>query len=193
MFPIQDVPAVMTSDYFEMRPITAKVKTHIHGAVDLACPVNTSIYAEEAGVVYIAVILRNADRGNDLHWQDGKWFSFSNYFYETFGGLIILQGYSGLTYVHCHIQADNLIRDYPVEVFENYRVVEKEDQWTFSMASHNTPVEVKEGQVLGYTGDAGYTTGPHLHLELHTHRDYLKWEQRPNPADIWPNHLRRVL
>jgi hypothetical protein len=188
MFPIQDDPYWKSSPFDEMRPLSlpAEKRNHIHGAVDIATVNGSAIYAEEDGYSYAIIILREKKRGNNLFWIDEKWFAFSNYFYDVFGGCVILEGYSGLTYLHAHVYADTILNKYPFEVHEKH----DEDGWVFSMYSFNDTVGVKEGDIIGYVGNAGQSTGPHLHLEIHDKRNWLRWEKRPNPEGLWPKELK---
>lgn len=49
--------------------------------------------------------------------------------------------------------------------------------------------KVQQGQVIGYLGNSGLTTGPHLHYEIHLGTsvvDPLKYMNRPKPQAIAP-------
>lgn len=184
----------LTSDFDEMRPlgIMPKDKTHVHGAWDIAVPEGTPIIAPESGSLFYLVQFRSNRQTHNLFWDDQKWFAFSNYFYDTFGGLLILEGDSGLAYVFAHIWAETILG----EIFtENVRCkIKEETDKKGSIVSFFNPMApsyVESCQYIGKSGNAGFSTGAHIHLELHRRREWLRWENRPDPAEIWPAELQQ--
>jgi hypothetical protein len=48
------------------------------------------------------------------------------------------------------------------------------------------PVSVKTGDLIGYVGDAGFSTGSHIHYEIHNSRfEWTKWHERVDPKDLY--------
>jgi len=193
IFPVQ-IDWKLTSDFGEPRPITAapKDRTHVHGAWDIAVPEGTPMMAPETGRLYRLVQFRSNHQTHNLFWDDRKWFAFSNYFYDTFGGLIVLYGDSGLTYVFAHIWAQSILDD----LFREHvscSIKEETDKKGSIVSLWNMmdPDFVQSAQYIGSSGNAGYSTGAHIHMELHRGREYLEWENRPDPAEIWPLEFRR--
>lgn len=187
-FPIK-VDWKLTSGFDEVRPLRAapKDKMHVHGAWDIAVPEKTPILAPETGILFYLIQFRNNRQTHNLFWDDRKWFAFSNYFYDTFGGLLILEGDSGLTYVFAHIWAEIILG----ELFKENIVlnIKEETDKRGSIASFfnvTSPNYVESCQYIGKSGNAGFSTGAHIHLELHRRREWLRWENRPNPAQLWP-------
>jgi murein DD-endopeptidase MepM/ murein hydrolase activator NlpD len=193
LFPVQ-IDWKLTSDFNEPRPLNAppEKRTHVHGAWDIAVPEKTPMMAPEWGRAYKLVQFRSNGQTHNLFWDDRKWFAFSNYFYDTFGGLIILEGDSGLTYVFTHIWAQDILDDLFREHISCHIKEETDKNGAIvSLWNMNDPDNVEAGQYIGSSGNAGFSTGSHIHLELHRRRDWLRWENRPDPAEIWPLEFSR--
>lgn len=75
--------------------------------------------------------------------------------YASFGKFIFIKHYNGLATAYGHL---SLIK------------VQKGDK-------------VKKGQIIGYSGNTGHTTGPHLHLTVYV-AEAVKMETRPSKACI---------
>jgi len=195
LFPVQ-IDWKLTSDFGEMRPINAppEKKTHVHGAWDIAVPEGTPMMASERGKVYRLVQFRSNSQTHNLFWDDQKWFGFSNYFYDTFGGLLILEGDSGLTYVFAHIWAQSILDDLFRE-HSSCQIKEETDKngSIVSLWNMKDPDYVEAGECIGSSGNAGYSTGAHIHLELHYRREWISWAKRDDPAEIWPMELQKQL
>ena len=188
MFPVQRTWK-LAADFAEPRPLEGP-KTHVHGAWDIAVPVNTPIYAEVSGKLYKVYHRRRDGKVfHDLFWLDKTWFAFSHYYWEVWGCLIILEGDDGKTYVHAHCPREQTMNFFRTDAPCTYQTFDKTDA---AEAFHNLdyPVHVSEGDLLGTSGNDGYSTGPHIHLEIHKGRNYTPHADRPDPAVLWPDEWR---
>ena len=179
MFPVRRQYKI-SAGFTEPRPLHKK-PMHIHGAVDLAVPEKTAIYAPEPGLVYYHYNFRCAKVTRNIYWSDGTWYAFSNYFYDVFGGLVILEG-KQLTHVFAHIDYGTLNK------MMNQHITTREwhvDGDTIAILNLDDPQPAMERDVIGYSGNAGFSTGPHIHWEIHRKRKWDKWERRINPKTLF--------
>jgi len=185
----------ITAPYNEQRPLNATEKSHIHGAIDIGCPIGTDIWAPEKGQVYYQFLIRKGSGYQNLYWEDGNLYAFRNYFYDTFGGLIIVEGEeTGLTHVFAHIYVNQLFNK-PWALRRNYdfKEVEKDDILAFNFLSKEHKVSVENGEKIGESGNAGFSTGAHIHYEIHRGRSWEKHEERVDPEKLHAElRLRRV-
>lgn len=152
----------------------------IHGALDVAPDNLRDIVAPVNGVV-MGWIAHRQEPGTywpELpHFYDLD-FPFANYFYDMFGGVIILQRNNGETHIITHSYGRQLTeRPAP---FYNWRWIEEEKvtRWPiFGLYSSRTVVE--KGEVIGRVGNAGFSTGAHVHWEVH-------------PTSDWHSHVNRI-
>ena len=179
-FPVES-PWRVSAGFDELRPLANPRRPH--GAVDLAVPVGTPIRAPESGICYWHLQIRNGEGGHDLYWPDGVWYAFSNYMHDVFGGLLILEGGSSkLTHVFAHVSGETIIRMLN-ERAERVSYSEDRISYLFSNLDHGAATE--EGEVIGYSGNAGLSTGPHVHYEIHNRRHYTAHEDRQRPEELW--------
>lgn len=192
IFPLKDKWR-LTSDFDEMRPYGTVRKTHKHGAWDLAVPISTPIYAPEVGILHYFFQVRTGNiKHHNIYWADGRWYAFSNYFYDSYGALAVLETHDHLTFVFAHIYAKNIIA-MTEEQMICLTVDELKTVDGMILAFHNRdkPLGIDKGDIIAYSGNAGYSTGPHIHMELHKGRSWIPHRDRPDPKDIWPEEYKK--
>ena len=153
-------------------------KLHPHASWDVASSTadkNMIIHAPENGMVQYHLIKRVKKLNHTLNWPSGRWYAFSNYFFDIWGGLIIFYGKSGLTYVFVHIDEPD-VRGVYESKDENF-----DSKVTFENLKHCV-----EGDVLGVSGNSGLCFGPHLHFELHEKKEWIRHRDRIDPKTIYP-------
>ncbi|MFP4378693.1 MAG: M23 family metallopeptidase [Spirochaetales bacterium] len=180
----------LTAPFDQMRPLSVpeSQRTHVHGAIDLAAPVGTPILATEAGMLYYFVAFRPTRNRELAELElDNEPFDFAGhpYFYDTYGALIVLLGESGKTHLFCHSFMNQLFNDPPVRVRWRYKespAIERHPLTAF-YTTNGYGRYVHEGDHIGDVGSAGYSTGPHVHYEMHSGRRWQPHGDRPNPAE----------
>ena len=101
---------------------------------------------------------------------------FANYFYDMYGGCVFLKGESGWTHVYAHAYGRQLYR-----LYTGWRWIEESRKARYPItATYSDTRHLGEGDLIGYVGDAGFSTGPHLHLETHRGWAWDIHEQRIN-------------
>lgn len=179
-FPV-DKPWRLTAGFDELRPLGNPRRKH--GAVDLACTVGTIIRAPEPGICYWHLQIRNGEGPHDVFWPDRIWYAFSNYMHDIFGGLIIFEGWSTkLTHVFAHIEGRDIIR--MLNAHEK-GITYYEDRIAYLFTNLERGVAMEEGEIIGYSGNAGQSTGPHVHYEIHNRRHYTPHADRQRPEELW--------
>jgi hypothetical protein len=152
----------------------------IHGALDVAPVHSRDLVAPEDGIAF-GWIARRTPNGPqywpgrpDVH---GETFPFANYFYDMFGGVVIVRTAVGRTHVLTHSFGRQLTQH---SIFEHWGWAEeaaKERFPIFGIFSEQVPVA--EGDVITRVGDAGFSTGAHVHWETH-------------PSYAWAEHKQRI-
>jgi len=177
---MRPVVGKITSRFTDPRPLSNPGE-HIHGAIDIAAPVGTKIYAPESGVVFAQQSLRCDESRRWAHPVEvDRWPNpFCQYFYDVFGGVLVLRSEEG-TRVHvlCHSYANQLFDDV-FDLQEKVYIESPEDERFPLCYWHTRPIIVDEGELIGKVGNSGYSTGPHVHWEIH-------------PGDTWFPHSRRL-
>ena len=178
--PIPSARIVGTFD--EMRPLDGP-KTHKHGAVDYSERIGVRFAAVENGRLVYFAAFRPQTSGL---WAPGELdqFFFKNYFYDTYGGIAALYGDSGRVYLYCHIYFSRMFNDYGATADWKY-VEEKAEVRLPKHAMFTEETRVFEGDTIGVIGMAGFTKGPHLHLEIHRGNRWDKYEDRVDPEKLF--------
>ena len=192
IFPVK---GTISAGFNELRPLSKPLESrdHVHGAIDIAAPVNTPIYVPEDGELFIAQIVRSNKRGkwNEMKWKDREAFPFQNYFYDVYGSIILLVSKdTGYYHFFCHSWWNQL---YNKKIVSKELVTYQEEKRTkrfpiFSYHNLKSPVNVKEGDIIGYVGNAGFSTGSHVHYEIHDNK-FQKYEDRIDPEVYYRNLL----
>jgi len=175
----------ITAPWNEPRPlgVADPARAHVHGAIDIGCPVGEEIRSPEMGIVYWQCQPRKRTDTHNVYWDDDSWYAFSNYFHETYGGLVIVEGKeSGLTHVFAHIEAPTVFR---MLNQHTSHIDCLEDDVSYLICNMSQGRAIEEGEIIGYSGNAGKSTGPHVHYEIHRRRSWLPHGERPDPAKLW--------
>ncbi len=185
---VKPVEGRVTAGFSQARPLRAVVKTHPHGAIDIGAPVGTPIVAPENGSLYYFKAVRGEEnvRWHEVRWLNGV-FEFQNYFYDMFGSVIILVGSkSGLWHVFTHSYWNQLYNNGVVPKENMVYQEQREDARFPIFCYHNleSPVKVYRGVQIGAVGNAGYSTGAHVHIEVHNGR-YQRHKDRLNPEEVY--------
>lgn len=203
MFPIKTDKIEVTGEFDEPRPLSAppEKRDHIHGAIDLACAVGTHIVAPAYGYAYYWIGIRHKDGQYfppeyDIEWNYG-YFPFVNYFYDMYGGVIVfIERHTSRVHLFCHSYANqlfNMLQLNKSTLYEEYPLIqwnEEEDQKRFplfgTLLSRDVGKPIEPGHLIGFTGNAGFSTGPHVHWEIHPSPDeWYPHKDRLNPLNLF--------
>ncbi len=180
----------ITSIFTELRPLS-NPGDHIHGAIDISNSIGTKIFAPEDGIVFGYMGVRPKEgiywKNNERPEINGEVFPFANYFYDMYGGLLCLKAHSGRVHVFCHLYGNQLFNKSSfVFDFDKNPYYEEKKQTRFPLMAYKTnQIAVSEGQHIGYLGNAGYSTGPHVHYEIHPSYKWYKWGERIDPQTLF--------
>ena len=184
--------ATVSTGFWDLRPYSKPwhERTYIHRAWDFANYDNrlSLLRAPERGLIFYQYIVRcPLDVTWDHKWPGTpSWYMFSNFYADTMGALAILMGESGNIWAFGHLVPDSIIyqmtaKKIPIEWGEKKWLYNKYVRWIISFDHMR---EVLAGDVIGYIGNAGYSTGPHCHMQVHESKNY---NSRIDPAEYWPD------
>lgn len=180
----------ITAGFNDPRPLSNPGK-HKHGAIDIENDTRTIIKAPESGKVFCYVGIR--PRSN-MVWPraftvHGKVFPYNNYFYDMYGGIIVLQVFdnTGLNIIRTHVMAhsygNQIFNKSIFKSFEKYWIEQAENNRFPIHGTYTGMITVAEGDLIGFVGNAGYSTGSHIHWEIHHGYKWEKHSHRINPEN----------
>jgi len=188
--PIQSAYRLST-EFHQPRPLSASKdkRWHPHAAWDLACPTGTPICSPEDGTLYYFLAFRKEiTQLLDVIDLSSSPFDMRDhhYFYDTYGGVILLLGDSGKTHVMAHSYANQLFNK-GKDVQWQYVESAEDERWPVSVwHTFTDPHRVIEGESIGAVGNAGFSTGPHVHYEIHSGATWESYLSRVDPAEMFP-------
>lgn len=184
---IQPVVGELTALFSEPRPLSNPGQ-HVHGGWDISAPVGSSIHAPEDGRVYYVAIFRNElETGARPTWNEMRGFPWQNYFYDVYGALIIVAGReSGYVHIMAHSYFSQLYNKSLIASRAWEYVEERADKrWPIHMMhTLNAKRFVSEGEIIGSVGNGGYSTGAHVHWEIHPGWELYDYSDRIDPATL---------
>ena len=150
--------------------------SRIHGALDIAPTKQRDIVAPERGLLHAWVAIRPQE---GMLWPADPFvhqrgYAFANYFYDMFGGVLVLQvpdpstGAVSRTHVITHSYGNQLFNWRPFANVRKHWVEQPADDRFPIFAVYTDQILVSDGDVIGGVGNAGFSTGSHIHWEVHT-------------------------
>lgn len=112
-----------------------------------------------------------------------------NYFYDMYGSVLLLMGESGLAHVFAHSYFNQVFNKglHGRSLFEYTEEPGKKRFPAIALHTLSSPHYVLAGDHIGYAGDAGFSSGPHIHYEIHRGREWIPWASRPRPEELFPD------
>lgn len=177
-----------TGSFDQPRPLTAEKKTHIHGAEDLASGPGAKILAPEAGRLYCFCAIRPDTKRSLGELASVGWaFDFLGrpYFYDVYGGVLIIVSKDGSrTHLLTHSYRNQIFNEVGIRPIVQESPKDERFPICAEHTFHNGGREVREGQEICGVGNAGFSTGHHIHWEIHHGQQWTEYHLRPRPRSM---------
>lgn len=200
MNPIKN--GIITTPFEEMRPLSAppEKRNHVHGALDISPRGDNTIYAPVSGYVWGYKAKRDPSffdkDGNPVYrmfWPQmpiihGRPFPWCNYFYDMYGGVIVIEETDDRdeivrTHLICHSYQNQIFNLHPLSSVDSHTIEEKKDKRGPIDGIYTDKCKFRAGDKIGAVGNAGYSTGHHIHWEIHPGRSWVKHDLRVHPRE----------
>ena len=185
LFPV-DASWTLSAGYNQRRPLSMPEdqRWHIHAAWDIAAPTGTHILAPENGRLQYFMALRNSAKRTmgELEMPQTIFdICGHHYFYDVYGAVIFLVGASGMSHVFAHSWLNQVWKQ---PQLWNYTESKKLERYPIA-CWYSSIGTAQRGEVVGRIGSAGFSTGPHIHYEIHPGRRWRTYDERINPGTVY--------
>lgn len=177
----------ITASFYQPRPF--KDPTHIHGALDISY--GTGPFPDHRAVAPCTgtLVAYQFLRAPGSTWDPAEKASIlhqppRHYFYDTYGGLITIEEPNGRYHILTHFWAAALHDRFKMRYVESSYVPKTLSPSFPCVAFISDPVKIREGDPLVLIGSAGYSTGSHIHWEIHPTRKLVPYADRIDPASL---------
>lgn len=175
--------SLITAPFTQPRPFGGPY-THIHAALDLSAPGAPLIVAPVSGLLTAYQFIR--PKGGTWAAHDEKPEILHspphNYFYDIYGGLLTIEEPQGRYHILAHFWGSALHSPYHLHYVESVYTPPKLAPSFPCIAFISDPIHVNEGEPLIRMGNAGYSSGPHVHWEIHPSRNLVPHSDRIDPT-----------
>ena len=186
------IKGAITAGFYDPRPLSDPGK-HIHGAIDIKNIIGEIIKAPESGTcfAYVAIRPKSGRYWPQMPMIHRKPFHWCNYFYDMYGGIIVLMAHDGnpreitRTHIITHSYGNQIFNKSVFSDFPKHWIEQKKDNRFPIHATYTDKIVVAEGDPIGFVGNAGYSTGPHIHWETHHGYKWEKHNDRYNPEKFY--------
>ena len=170
---------IITANFYDPRPLS-RPGEHVHGAVDIVQGRGQSplVYSLVEGTL-VARVIRRPPQGA---WASNEKLGITSdpvhlYFEDIYGGIITIEEDSGRYHILAHFYGSQLHKRFSLS---EYTETIADSCWPVHMWK-SKEVRVQVGEPLVNIGNAGYSTGPHLHWEIHHSRTLDPYSERLDP------------